>query len=397
MPLTDLDYDATFAKMRSEYEELVERLWKEEMAKDSVFSRYEERFVSAGEQKRSIDEKGSLLEQTESALEHPELRMYNALLVHLGFWHALDNWHEMRDIFGEERMREIEKMVVETAHRVSISPKFHAPGDCHPFFTLLEYYSEGAISDITDDRLLSEIVTRGFWDIVYYEYKAGYYVKTMNDLSPLFGKYLDLSRINEFYKGKIDREWVTEGYMRAFDKAEATLKEEDAAKLAAPIIGHLVWDETDRNAEPWAHYYNEDQYKRTIDFRGRQLAKTRYGPYIHYPDTQEMLRETAATQLKLALDDNVEVPYTVGIRELLEFIDWNSDAEKREFLNSHIGEPGSQRDAELLVGGDFPAELLSGERLAKIEKLLKDSDVVGVDLKALHRTADNNTRGKTRS
>ena len=377
MSLTGIDYDLEISKMSAEYLRLTERLWSE-LKSGEAYARAERSALSNG-MEFGTKEKASYIAYSSEAIKHPEFALYRNLVEEGCFWHALDSEEDLKNVFYEEDMLAIKKLVIETAARAGEYTKklFSAPGYSHPFFTILQMHHEGKLHDVINEGLLVEITTRAFWEIMDYERPISQsYIRLMRDFSGYFGRYLDLSSIKErglASQGINGYGWVSLGYVTAFEKAESKLDFADASKLALPIMLSEIESHISINNEPWNYYRDENEYLSTVEIDGSYVVREKYKKYLKDADVQRALKETAKKYLGYVLDDEGNVPVAEMLPELLNLIRWSSEEEKKRFVSENVPKVRGIKDAEFLIrSADFPIGYFTAERASELKRLLRE-------------------------
>ena len=393
MHLTDLNYEKTISRYKSEFAALVDNIW-EELETDPFYADEKKRVLSWGKA-FGTEEKADIISFSDKAIQHPEFAMYRDLVKTGSFWHVLDRETELETLLGEEKMLEIEKLVIETASRSEqfIKLGYAAPGCKHPYFTLFHMYEEGKLERVMDSQMLKKITTNAFWEMAYYEQPLSQNYRTLLiSFSKYFDDYLDLTSIKDgsAYKGPLHIEdWVTQHYINAFKRAEPALSREDVSKLVAPIIHHMLEKDAMCEAAPWLYYNTQDEYldeyNSVVEVDSIEAVKRLYGAYRTSPHVQEALKNVTAKLLKLSTDSDVEVPISKNIPRIIrELIDWRTRDEMLGFVSENLPSINNSSDAELLFRAHkFPLSLIPKDRKEEIMGMLRNGKSKKIEKRSL--------------
>jgi len=271
------------------------------------------------------------------------------------FWHADDDWSELREILPEESQKFYANFMIELAKNQDKIKKLTFG---HGW--IVEAFHEGPLSDFIDEDLLIEAVNKGFWEIANDYFVANSHNTTIPDRYDTIMEYsdkLDLSRVNEFKKELLGDTsgWIDDKYLSCFERARDKLSIEDGAWLVRPIIERhigwtLAWDDPEEEPE-------------------KSLEKE-IKPYKEYIDTS-LIQNLIKDEIKTYVADMNDVDIDIAEHNLLciNILSkyWNvPEQEFKDLINANFPLDGYQIE-DTVIELDFPRDWLNQEILSKVQ------------------------------
>ncbi|MGD0728473.1 MAG: hypothetical protein ABR981_00135 [Candidatus Micrarchaeaceae archaeon] len=349
------DYDSAMAVAQTQFEKTVDNIWP--FAVKALGDKNTEKYKTA----KDKSERVYLLDiEGVTKNDHSRLVMLYEL-NHGRFWRAIPAWKAISDFSWDDKVLYANIILekAKTAHKIKKESQY--PGDSFGHVIIVENYNNGVLRDFISDDLLKEAAGRGFWEVAN-EYFTNSLVNNLQMIGGARERYLtimehheliDLTHVDELYENPLlGGYWITDKYIKAFERSKSKLSEESAAKLVRPIIEKVFID---------AFYVDPDGTAKT-DNPAKFIAENLL-PYEEYMKT-----EAVQLMLKERLKIHAKDYHTSGIVTVLHYIE-ASEAEKAEIVSAALPKI-YPHDAKKLIDYKFPGSLLNNGKKEEVENAI---------------------------
>ncbi len=263
-----------------------------------------------------------------------------------------------------ERLAEDARIMIEVAgstHTTAASPIIqYDRGN----FLIVKGCDDKSLDGFATPAALADAVNWAFWEAI------GYFAGGGQRYDDMLARYetvlkhsdlLDLSRAKEFYKDfgvapLSAGEWVTEGYVSAFNREKSRMDSDLASNLAAPIV---------LNAFQHALDLSDDD----LGVKGRAVEKALepYKAYLKTEPVQKLLAQCVTDSVSAIYDEDA-VFFVNDLKIYLSYLDADPSA-KAELVSSALPDFNylNKEDPKELIELRFPLELLTPKKKAEIE------------------------------
>ena len=225
------DYEAAKQRINGELSDFVDKYWNKLSAD---YRKRKEAMVSDETDEKMLEDKISGLHSHSDVLGDDRKKfcmLYE--FTHNCFWHATDNFQDLKKILPTEDMQFYATFAIEMAERTQGKQSYA---------WIVEECDNGNLKEFVSEELLKEAVNKGFWEIANSCFTSKNNVPERYTILMKYSHLLDLSTAHEFKTKPLTCEggWIDEHYIEAFERAKQKISAEDAAWLARPLIEQII-------------------------------------------------------------------------------------------------------------------------------------------------------------
>ncbi|UZE94164.1 MAG: hypothetical protein IB618_01150 [Candidatus Pacearchaeota archaeon] len=349
---SEFNYEDAKARVSKELTDLVEQIWPE------IKKSYEESIVQIAIPENKVK---AIYTNCFNIKDDNKRKRFSMLfnLEEECYWHAIDNWPEIRKTLTKEDEKFYATLMIEEAK------KRQHEEERFGYMWIVINYDNGNLQNFISEEFLEEVVNRGFWEIANGYFTGGIFSLPLEKYYTLmkYSKYLDFSRLDEFKDKPLVQGqygWLDYRYIEVFERERKKLSLEDSAWFARPIIESVIsWSLSFENPE--------DNPK-----EGLKKKLEPYKKYLNIRTIQDLLKEKFQYYIKYINDEDAG-SYLGYANILIDYINLSED-EITRFVSASL--PKEEFDLErTLIEINFPKKWLNSETMSIIqEKIIKHLD-----------------------